>query len=78
MISPLPELRIKVDDSPLELDRADLIVAEHLTEHEREITINGGILSTMRVRSALKTGDRVIMASMDNGQFYVVIDKAVM
>lgn len=77
VVNPLPNLRIKVDDSALILERDDLVIAEHLTEHERTVTIGGGAETTMSVKSALKTGDRVIMASMDNGQLYIVIDKAI-
>lgn len=35
-----PKLKIKLDHLPIELEEEDLIVAEHLTRHERVVSIN--------------------------------------
>ncbi|MED4399767.1 DUF2577 family protein [Metabacillus fastidiosus] len=34
-----PDLKIKLDNFPFELDKNDLIIAEHLTRHKRIVTI---------------------------------------
>lgn len=73
----LPTIRVKVDGMKIELDTSDVIIAERLTEHTRQVTINGGTLSEMVVKSPLEVGDRVIVASANNGQSYVILDKAV-
>lgn len=73
----LPAITIKVDNMALTLDASDLVIAEHLTQHTRNVTINGGTLSVMVVNSPLQVGDRVIVVSMNGGQSYVVLDKAV-
>lgn len=39
VISPEPNLIVKMDSSPIELDRDDLLIAEHLTNHKRYMTI---------------------------------------
>jgi hypothetical protein len=75
--SAFPSIRVKVDGMKIELDASDVIIAERLTEHTRQVTINGGTLSTMVVKSPLNVGDRVIVASASNGQTYVILDKAV-
>ncbi|MNN45494.1 hypothetical protein D3C81_1598320 [compost metagenome] len=37
--SPPPNLKVKVDNLSVELDKDDLIVAQHLTKHKRKITL---------------------------------------
>lgn len=89
-----PNLRIKIDNMKVELDRDDLVVAESLLDHERIYSVQGGLVSgsvsdgsnlqslsvtegKLTIKSPLKVGDRVIVASANNGQLYFVIDKAV-
>jgi Protein of unknown function (DUF2577) len=72
-----PDLKIKVDNMKVELDRDDLIVAQYLTKHKRQVKINGGETIELEFQDELKPGDRVIVASANNGQLYFVIDKAV-
>jgi hypothetical protein len=72
----LPSIAIKVDNMPLVLDAGDVIIAEHLTEHTRTVSINGGVDTPMVVRSPLHVGDRIIVASSNGGQTYVILDKA--
>ncbi|NOU98489.1 DUF2577 family protein [Paenibacillus planticolens] len=77
-VTSLIPTKIRVDGMKIELDAYDIVMAEHLTDHTRDVTINGGVLSTMVVKSPLTVGSRVIVASMSDGQKYVVLDKAVM
>ncbi|SDW22052.1 DUF2577 domain-containing protein [Paenibacillus sp. PDC88] len=99
VIAPLPNLRIQIDNMKIELEADDVIIAEHLTDIEREISFSipvsgsttsagspshshglGNIAASsvkVTVKSPLKAGDRVIVASIKAGQSYVVLDKAV-
>jgi hypothetical protein len=72
-----PDLKIKVDNMKVELDRDDLIVAQSLTKHKRQVKIDGGATVELEFQDELKVGDRVIVASADNDQLYFVLDKAV-
>lgn len=73
--SPLPGIRAKVDNMPIELDADDLVICEHLTQHTRTASINGGAASTIVYEAALATNDRVIVAAINNGQNYVILDR---
>ena len=73
--APFPDIRIKIDNMPIELDADDLVVCEHLREHKREVTINGGEVVVMTVKAALKVGDRIAVAMFQVNQRYLVIDK---
>lgn len=72
-----PDLKIKVDNMKIELDRDDLIVAQYLTKHKRQVKIDGDTTVELEFQDELKPGDRVIVASANNGQLYIVLDKAV-
>jgi hypothetical protein len=72
-----PNLRIKVDNMSVELENDDVIVAQYLTKHTRKISIDGGVESTLQFNDELKVNDRVIVASINNGQTYVILDRAV-
>ena len=37
--NPPPELKIKIDNMDVELEKEDLVVAEYLTEHKRKVNI---------------------------------------
>lgn len=121
--SPPPDLRILIDNMKIELDKDDLIVAEHLTKHKRYVTIRkstdpkwnthirfkssevtdeeapdsagdtDGAMESIEMNNVqndydfveaeiehldeLKEGDRVIVASYNNGQSYVILDRMV-
>lgn len=128
--NPPPELRIKVDNMAIELDKDDLMVAEYLTKHRRIISIRKMIthdpdfypplgpthirdkstdidssmsaedhmahthtdfmieqdhiendfnfdMAELTFDNILKKDDRVIVASTDNGQTFVILDRAV-
>lgn len=52
-----------------------LIVAEHLTNHTREIRVNGGTVQTYEFMDGLKTGDKVMVAVIQGGQSFFIIDR---
>lgn len=55
-----PSITVRLDNSPIELDKDDLIVAERVT-----------------IGTGLKAGDRVIVASVNGGQRFIILDRAV-
>jgi hypothetical protein len=73
VVAPPPNLQITLDKDGLTLESSDLIVCEHLMQHSRELT-DGTILT---FNTALKTGDKVIVATLEEKQLFIVIDKAV-
>lgn len=111
-----PEIRIKIDNMPIELEADDLIIAEHLMKHSRkvmltnsgntslssasvsekvedalvggpyqhthditQVTLNAGNFTltegTLTFLDELKEGDKVIVASANQGQTYFVLDR---
>ncbi|MEH7521681.1 DUF2577 domain-containing protein [Bacillus sp. JJ1503] len=42
VVTPPPSLSIRMNSDNLPVDSNEIIVAEHLTEHQRTISINGG------------------------------------
>lgn len=114
VIAPPPNIRIKIDKSLLELDKDDVIVAQHITNYTVPFsaivskanyesapfgTLNekyvdesgqyaeqkklyhslGFIFDTgmLTMNNELKAGERVIVAEIEKGQRYVVLDRAV-
>ncbi|MEC0253613.1 DUF2577 family protein [Paenibacillus lautus] len=75
VLAPLPDIRIKIDNMPVELDADDVVVCEHLRDHMREVTINGGEVVEMTVMSPLMAGDRVAVAMYADNQGYLVLDR---
>lgn len=95
-----PNLKIKVDNMDVELEKDDLIVAERLTKYKQNIklvtndlnvnmssegyTPHTHDMSEIAINDAeiefldeLKIGDRIIVASIKDGQLFVILDKAV-
>lgn len=95
-----PELKIKIDNMPVELEKDDLIVAQRLTKRKEKITIKATAvteamstegytphthdITSLTLTDAeieyldeLKVGDRVIVASVDDGQTFIILDRAV-
>lgn len=69
--SPPPNIGIKLlSNSALELSGDMVTVCEHLTEHTRESD-----MGTIRFKSAVKSGDRVIVVAFEGNQRFLVIDK---
>ncbi|WP_391571918.1 DUF2577 family protein [Cohnella sp.] len=73
--SPLPSVRIKIDNMPIELDADDLVICEHLTAHKRTASINGGAPVDIEYEAVLSAGDRVVVAAVNEGQLYIVFDR---
>lgn len=111
---PLPNIKVKVDGMNIELEKEDLIIAEHLLKHGRRVnlsnsggtTVFSGNVSGLQPRESpysnvdikelqltngdlnvndaeirytdeIKIGDRVIIAGINSGQTYVILDRAV-
>ncbi|MGN9864723.1 MULTISPECIES: DUF2577 domain-containing protein [Bacillus] len=70
--SPL-SIRIR-DNDKLVIPSDLLVVAEHLTEHTRQIELDGE-KKTIRFYNQLNKGDYVMIAAMPGGQSFFVIDK---
>lgn len=76
VIAPPPSIIIRVDNMPIDLDRDDVVIAGHLLEHERAAKIDsgGGYNDvTIAFDHALPAGQRILVASMNNGQKYAVL-----
>ncbi|MCD9024309.1 DUF2577 family protein [Cohnella silvisoli] len=75
VLAPLPAIRIKVDNCPIEFDADDLVISEHLTQHTRTASISGGAPVDIEYEAALNVNDRISVASVNDGQRYIVIDR---
>ncbi|QIG62537.1 protein of unknown function DUF2577 [Sporosarcina phage Lietuvens] len=76
-VSSAKPLAIRLDGDPFDLTDDELIVAEHLAEYTRKVSISGGADVDMVVKSPLKNNDKVIVVVAQDGQLYYVLDKAV-
>ncbi|RED57167.1 DUF2577 family protein [Cohnella lupini] len=54
-----PDIRIRVNNMPIDLDKDDFFICERLTEHERPLAI----------------GDRVLVAAFSGDQMFAIIDR---
>lgn len=70
-----PNLAIRLHDTPFDLSGDEIIVADHLLEHKRRMSINGALAVEVVVESPLAIGDHVSVAITQNGQLYYVMDK---
>jgi hypothetical protein len=86
-VTSITPTKIKIDGMNIEMDAHDLVISGHLVDRTLTATsitgTNAGSTMTLtnctlNLKSPLNVGDRVIVASMSNGQMYVVLDKAVM
>jgi hypothetical protein len=72
IVSPL-----KVQVTPkLTLGKGSLVVPESLSKYSVKATINGST-STITINNSLEKGDSVVLARMQGGNKYLVLDKAV-
>lgn len=72
-----PVLAFRFPDG-LEIDDDEsVIIADHLLEHTRTVSIGGRPDEVMIVRSPLKVGDAVTVISTESGQLMYVMDKAI-
>ena len=67
-----PELSVLVDGDSEVTPYEGIIIAEHLTDHTREISG-----AEVTIKSNLKLDSRVICAIANDGQMVYVLDKAV-
>lgn len=72
-----PALSIRIDGDTFDLSGDELVVAEHLMEHKRTVSVNGGAFNEHLFRSPLAVGDKVIVIIAHDGQLYYVMEKAV-
>lgn len=63
------------NDSRMILPSGVLIVAEHLTNHSRQVRINGGTVQTHEFMDGLKKGEKVMVAAVQGGQSFFIIDR---
>ncbi|GIQ70903.1 DUF2577 domain-containing protein [Xylanibacillus composti] len=76
--APPPGMRVQPDHIRWELDAEDLYIAADWLEHERTVRMEGmGADMHMEIRSPWKTGDRVLLLSMNGDQQFMVICKVV-
>jgi hypothetical protein len=75
ILAPPPSIRVVVDGMKIELDADDLAICESLTKTTRNGTVNGGDTVIIEIDNALKAGDRVVIASINKGQLYVILDR---
>lgn len=72
VVKALPDIEIQIDGFDLLLDKDDVILAERLCDHTL-VTSTG----ELDIKSPLKVGDRVLVASVRNNQLFIILDKAV-
>jgi hypothetical protein len=71
-----PNLEIKLKSNAKLLIPNELInVAEHLTNHKRQIRVNGGTVQTYEFMDELKVGDKIMVASYQGGQSFFIVDR---
>ena len=68
-------LKIKVEQR-FDIDNAQLIVPEHLTDYTMRMEIDG-ISRTVKVYSGLKVGQQVALIRQQGGQKFLVTDRVV-
>lgn len=76
-ITQVSPIKFRFGDEEIEIEEEDCVIADHLLEHTRTVSIGGRPDETMVVRSPLKVGDPIIVISSENGQLMFVMDKAV-
>lgn len=87
--NPLPNVEVMLKNNSKLIIPSDLItVSEHLTEHTRKADISSDDISsdedveelklkeaTIKFKNNLKTGDKVMVAVIQGGQSFFIIDK---
>ncbi|EID42851.1 DUF2577 domain-containing protein [Parageobacillus thermoglucosidasius] len=78
VVSPPPDIQIRLKGNPKLLIPSDIIsIAEHLTKHKRQIRVNGGTVQEYEFVDELKMNDRVMVAIIQGGQSFFIIDRIV-
>lgn len=67
-------IRLK-SNAKLEIPNEIIIVSEHLTNHTRQMRVNGGTVQTYEFMDGLKTGEKVMVAAIQGGQSFFILDR---
>jgi Protein of unknown function (DUF2577) len=70
--NPLPDVRIKLDKSKIELEADDLIINRLLLNRVETVKING-VTQEIEYPDTLTVGTRVILAETNNNQLFYVL-----
>ncbi|WP_020620257.1 DUF2577 family protein [Paenibacillus daejeonensis] len=72
-----PELSVRLgDDIKRTYPREFLLVAEHLGVTSHEFNINGQ-MAVLQINNQLKVGDRIMVAALQGGQSFFILDRVV-
>ncbi|MGE8079017.1 DUF2577 domain-containing protein [Peribacillus loiseleuriae] len=75
VVSPPPNLKIRLKkNNKLILPAENFIIPESLTEHSKKIQLDG-IMRDCLFMTGLKTGDRLMVASIQGATSYYVLDR---
>lgn len=72
-------LKVKVDQK-LILGKEQLVLSRNVTNHEMSVYVDWEYEKGTKkivIHNALKTGNKVILARIQGGQSYIILDKAV-
>lgn len=76
IVSPSPDVEMKIkSNSGLVIPTELIIVPEHLTHHKRQIRVNNGAIQEYEFMDELKNGDQVMVASLQGGQSFFILDR---
>ncbi|WP_404407746.1 DUF2577 domain-containing protein [Jeotgalibacillus malaysiensis] len=76
VVSPPPNISVRLkSNSKLVIPSSMIMIAEHLKNHSRQIRVNGGSTNTYEFMDELKSGDKVMVASIQGGQSFFIIDR---
>lgn len=79
LITKTSPVTFRFGNEPIEIedDGDSVIIADHLLEHTRTVSIDGAPDVQMVVRSPLKVGDAITVVSTESGQLMYVMDRAI-
>lgn len=86
VISPMPDLVIKIDNMNVELTKSDVLLCESLISRQYSVELLGSNADNyyinledakLKFLDLLSSGDRVLVSAIQNGQIYVIIDKVI-
>lgn len=76
-IASISPISIHLESDGLILDKDDLIIAEHLTNHKRSVSLMIGNIHVTEIefKTPLIIGDQVIVIGDNDTQFYYIFDR---
>ncbi|MGE6260864.1 DUF2577 domain-containing protein [Heyndrickxia sporothermodurans] len=79
VVSSPPNIQIKLKDNPKLVIPSDLIIiSEHLTNHTRDLRLDEDEeIQTYEFVDELKVGDQVMVATIQGGQSFFILDRYV-